>query len=88
MTLDPFPGDLMLVGDLIQPLPQDLIFDRLFANTAHVMNPAVTLPAMDPFRDPVHQILGVGSNRYPAGFPQSRQSLNDRTKLHSIIGGV
>ncbi len=78
----PMPVDLMLLHQLIQPLPEITVLDRL----ALRRSPAVALPLLNPPVDALPQVFGVGSDGHPA---RSRQLLErgDRgLQLHPVVG--
>ena len=56
VALDPMPAHRVQVARSFKALPQLLILHRLFRGRA----PAVALPVVDVFRDPVAHILAVG----------------------------
>ena len=83
MALDPEPGDIMLLLCRIQALPQLSILNRLFVGGF----PAVALPAIDPFADPVFDIDAVGREFDIAPLLQRFKRADRRHQFHLVVGG-
>src|SRR5579871_1255165 len=84
MALDPVPAHLMRLERLVEPLPQFGVLDRLLVRST----PAVFLPAENPSRDALPDILAVGIEIDDAGFFQRFQRRNRRHQFHPVVGGV
>src|SRR5450432_3987509 len=81
MALDPAPFELVSCGQLIQPLPQVLILDRLLVGRA----PPALLPVMHPLGDPAAHVLRVGVD---AGLDWTLERLKrayDSCQLHAVV---
>lgn len=81
MPLDPVPAHLVLQGRGIQGAPEILILDWLFAGRL----PAVLLPAGQPFRDAVADVLGVRVHLHGAGLFEVAERLDGRAQFHAIV---
>src|SRR5690606_28206956 len=84
MALDPVPRHLVAAARLVQRLPQLGVLDRLPRGRL----PAVPLPALDPARDAVLDVAGIGVEIDGARLLQRVQRLDRRHQLHAVVGGV
>ena len=68
----------------IKLLPQFGILHRLLARR----DPALLLPAVDPFGDALTHILAIEVQRHPARPLERLQAADHRHQLHAVVGGV
>ena len=74
----------MLRAKRVQQLPQVDIFHWLLVGGA----PSVALPAVQPSRDSVAQVLAIGVNIDEARPLERRERRDCGHELHAVVGGV
>src|SRR5206468_1787278 len=84
MAGDPFPLDLVLLGDLIKLVPKVLVQDRL----AIRLEPRVWLPPRKELRNSFLQILGVTYQVHAAWRFQCAQAFDSSHQLHTVTSRV
>src|SRR5207245_6531241 len=76
------PFDRVAGAELIEPLPEILILNRLAARGA----PAARLPRRKPLRDPAPHVFGIGVEARLHRALQGLERANYRGELHAVVG--
>src|SRR6266567_1005815 len=84
MTPEPMPSHLMAAAKRIQLLPEIGIFHRLLFRGA----PAIALPRLYPFGDPVAEILAVGMQVGKARTLERLKGGDGGIEFHAVVRGV
>jgi hypothetical protein len=82
MSFHPFPLDLMLVRERLEPLPQIDVLYRLFVGRA----PAAPFPIVYPDADALLHIQRIGKQSHMAGAGQCGKAFDDGRQLHAVVG--
>src|SRR5579883_841600 len=82
VALGPLPLRLMLVDEPVELHPEILIIHRLLIGLA----PVVPFPAVNPLRDAVLHVFGVGDDFNRALFLEPPKALDRGGKFHAIVG--
>src|SRR5262249_2568158 len=80
----PRPGGVVRVHLLVELLPQVLIHDRLLRRR----QPPFLLPPVDPLRDAVLHVLGIGDDLHRAALLKRAQPFDRRAQFHAVVGRV
>src|SRR5699024_5779228 len=83
VALDPVPVDVVARAGRIQTLPQVGVLDRLSGGRF----PAIALPAGQPLRHALAQVIGIGMQFHVAGTLERIEGLDGGGQLHPIVGG-
>src|SRR5260221_7925332 len=83
VSLDPMPLYLMLRAQLVEVAPQVLVFYRFLVSRF----PALAFPGVDPARDALLHILGIGEHPHAARALQRLQAADHGGQLHAVVGG-
>src|SRR5215475_5256580 len=75
----PVPGHL-----LVQCLPQVLVDDRLSGGS----HPSLALPPVDPRRNAVLQVFGIGDDFNFTAFAECTQTPDGSSQFHAVVGRV
>ena len=87
MTLYPLADDNVLLGQLIQLLPQIGVGQGVCLDLA-LSHPAILTPLVTPGSYPIQQVLTVGDQSDLAGLFEGSETLDNRLNLHPVAGGV
>lgn len=83
VSLEPMPGHLMFGRKFIELTPEVIVLDRLLFDGA----PAARFPPLNPGRDSVAEIPGVGEQLDLARLLQGPERGDGSLKFHPVIGG-
>ena len=83
VTFGPDPVRLVDPNQLVQFNPEIGV-----ANRAIPLPPVAAFPSVNPLRNSLPDILGVGRDFYFARLLEREQALDRRHQFHSVVGGV